>query len=294
MSTTLNLQFDIEKRRKTEKVLANIYSLPAIPEIMQETSRLLDDPSTSTASLAKLIGKDQGLASRILTIANSALYGLPRKVSTIDFALLVIGYKDTKNIVVALSLMEAFKNKSDANLNYKNVWVHSYMVGGTARKLATDNGMKNTGEAFVAGLLHDLGIPVIHKYLHSMFLSVINSVSNEGMKFLEAEAFHLGLTHQEVGGFLGEKWNLPPSLCEVIQHHHDPLSATLNPELTAIVHLADYAVNLLDIGGIIWDKEVELQEEVLHRFGFSNVEQLTKYITDFKPILEQEIQLIKY
>ncbi|MBI5726869.1 MAG: HDOD domain-containing protein [Ignavibacteriales bacterium] len=294
MPTSLNLTIDVEKRRKTEKILANIYSLPAIPEIMFETSRLLDDPSTSTAALARLIGKDQGLASRILSIANSALYGLPRKVSTIDFALLVIGYKDTKNIVVALSLMEAFKNKSDVNLNYKNVWIHSYMVGGTARKIATDNGMRNSGEAFVGGLLHDLGIPVIHKYLHSMFLNIINSVNNEGLRFLEAEAFHLGLTHQDVGGFLGEKWNLPPALCEVIQFHHDPVSAVINPELTAVVHLADYAVNMLEEGKITWDKDIELDEEVMKKYGFTTPEQLGSFIKGYKPVLDEEIQLIKY
>ena len=294
MSNEINIQsVDLEKRKKTEKILSNIFSLPAITEIMQEASRMLDDPTTSTAELARLIGRDQGLSSRILSIANSSLYGLPRKVATIDFALLVIGYKDTKNIVIALSLMEAFKNKNDANLNYKNVWVHSYSVGGAARKLAGDLGFKFSGEAFVAGLLHDFGIPVIHKYLHTSFINIIDSVNKDGKSFLEAEALHLGLTHQDIGRFLGERWNLPASLCDVLGYHHTPELAVNNLDLVSIVHIADYAVNLIGDNGIIWDKDIKLSPEASERLKLKEADIVT-FINDFKVTLDQEIQVVKY
>lgn len=284
---------DAEKRAKTEKILANIYSLPAISEIMHEAAKMLDDPATSTAELARLIGRDQGLSSRILSIANSSLYGLPRKVATIDFALLVIGYKDTKNIVIALSLMEAFKNKNDANLNYKNVWIHSYSVGGVARKLAADLGFRFSGEAFVAGLLHDFGIPVIHKYLHSAFVSIIDSVNNDGKSFLEAEALHLGITHQEIGKFLGERWNLPLSLCDVLYHHHNPELANEFADLVSVVHVADWAVNLSNAGSIVWDKDIKLSPVACERLKITEAEIVT-FMNEFKPLLDQEIQVIKY
>ncbi len=288
------LTIDAEKKNKTEKILANIYSLPAITEIMHEASRMLDDPTSSTADLARLIGRDQGLSSRILSIANSSLYGLPRKVATIDFALLVIGYKDTKNIVVALALMEAFKTKNDANLNYKNVWVHSYSVGGVARKLSSELGFKFSGEAFVAGLLHDFGIPVIHKYLHSAFLNIINSVNNDNKTFLEAEALHLGLTHQEIGKLLGERWNLPSSLCEVLAFHHAPELAKDYIDLVSIVHVADYAMKLSESGGsIIWDTDISLNQFACERLKI-NEDEIVKFMAEYKPILDQELQLIKY
>ncbi len=288
------VSIDVEKKNKTEKILANIYSLPAISEIMHEASRMLDDPSTSTVDLARLIGRDQGLSSRILSIANSSLYGLPRKVATIDFALLVIGYKDTKNIVIALALMEAFKTKNDANLNYKSVWVHSYSVGGVARKLATDLGFKFSGEAFVAGLLHDFGIPVIHKYLHSAFLNIINSVNNESKTFLEAEAINLGLTHQEIGKLLGERWNLPASLCEVLAYHHTPELAKDFIDLVCIVHVADYAMKLSESGGsIIWDQDISLSQFACDRLKIDE-EVIVKFMVEYKMLLDQELQLIKY
>ncbi len=294
MANDLNISAgDAEKRAKTEKVLTNIYSLPAISEIMYEASRMLDDPTTSTSDLARLIGRDQGLSSRILSIANSSLYGLPRKVATIDFALLVIGYKDTKNIVIALSLMEAFKNKNDANLNYKNVWIHSYSVGGVARKLSTDLGFRFSGEAFVAGLLHDFAIPVIHKYLHGAFVSIIDSVNNDNKPFLEAEAQHLGMTHQEIGRFLGERWNLPTSLCDVLLYHHTPELSKEFCDLASIVHVADYAVNLTNSSNIVWDKDLKLSPAACERLKITE-EEVLKFINDFKPTLEQEIQVIKY
>ncbi len=282
-----------DKKAKTEKVLQNIYMLPSIPAIMIEVSRLLDNPASSTAAIAKIIGKDQGLATRLLSTANSALYGLPRKVSTLEFALLVIGYQDTKNIVVALSLMEAFKNKSDQYLNYSDVWIHAFMVAGTAKKLASELGMKNANELFVAGLLHDIGVPVIHKYMHSSFLSIINHLENSESSFYDSEIATLGLSHQEIGGFLAEKWNLPANLCEILKNHHTPLNAGMNKTAAAIVHLSDYAINLLSPKNI-WERGITLNQEALNLTGIHGEAQLINFIEELKPSLEQEAQILKY
>jgi HD-like signal output (HDOD) protein len=143
-----------EQRKKSELTLSNVYNLPAMSATMLEVSKLLDDPSTNTAALSKIIGKDQGLSTKILSIANSPLYGLTRKVSTIDFAILIIGYQDIKNIVVALTMVDSFKNKSDKYLDQNSFWQHSMLAGTAAKRVAEDLGFRIGSEAFVAGLLH--------------------------------------------------------------------------------------------------------------------------------------------
>lgn len=282
------------KRQKSETVLSNIYALPGLPNVMFEATRLLDDPSTTTATLSKIIGRDQGLATKLLSIANSTLYGLPRKVSTIDFAILVIGYKDTKNIIIALSLMEAFKNKNDAYLNYHDLWMHSYLVGGIAKRIAADLGCRLAGEAYVGGLLHDLGIPVIHKYLHTGFISILDMMAQTNCTALEAETEVLGLTHQEVGKFLTEKWNLPAVLVDVVANHHQPMQAKVDPELCAIIHLSDYLVNHLHCGDLFYDTGITLDLQAVERFGFKEEKQVLDFIADYAPLLTQELQTFKF
>lgn len=281
-----------EKRKKTEMVLANIYNLPAMSNIMMEVSKLLDDPSTNTNLLSKMIGRDQGLATKILSIANSPLYGLPRKVSTIDFAILIIGYMDIKNIVIALSMIESFKNKTDKNLNQNEFWLHSVISGNASKRIASDLGLKIGGEAFVAGLLHDLGIPVIHKYFHSAFENIV-SKSTDCESTLTNEFEELGLTHQDVGNFLAKKWNLPDELCDAILHHHKPSDCESNAELASVIHIADYATQRLQTGGFYWDNNYPLDMNVIDILKLDNEAKLNELIDSYLELFQQDTNNFK-
>jgi HD-like signal output (HDOD) protein len=290
----METQVYLEKRRKTEKLLDNIYSLPVISEVMYQTAKMLDDPATSTTKLAKMIGQDQGLSTKLLSIANSPLYGLPRKVATIDFAILVIGYQDIKNILISLSMMEAFKIKNDENLNYHDLWLHSFLTGTLARRISLDMGFNFGGESFVAGLLHDMGISVVHKYFHSIFLKILRTTKSGEKSFLEAEFDELGLTHQEIAKFLTEKWNLPSSLSDAVLFHHSPSKAFINNELVAIIHLSDYAINSYQLKNFYWDDDLCLDPTVIDVLRFKDNEHLENFIQNYKEPAQEEIKLIKF
>jgi HD-like signal output (HDOD) protein len=281
-----------ERRKKTEKVLSNVSTLPSIPEVMFEVTKLLDDPMTSTTNLSKIIGKDQGLVTKILSIANSPLYGLSRRVSTVDYAIIILGNQEIKNMVIALSMMEAFKNKNDRVLNYKDFWVHSILTGAAARRLAVELKYENAGEAFVAGLLHDLGISVMHKYLHSSFMAIIELVKNEEMNFLEAEYDQLGLTHADIARHLAEQWNFPPSLCDAISFHHKPAECKVDKQLTALIHVADYMVNQVAPGNFFWDDFLTPDPFVCDVFQLDDISELNEYIEKYRPLLEDEIKTV--
>lgn len=283
-----------QKRKKTELILSNIYNLPAMSSVMLEVSKLLDDPSTGTSRLSKMIGRDQGLATKILSIANSPLYGLPRKVSTIDFAILIIGYQDIKNIVIALSMIESFKNKTDKNLNQKDFWLHSVVCGNGAKRIAEDKNIKLSGEAFVSGLLHDLGIPVIHKYFHSSFEEIVKKVNEKGYSYLDAELETIGYNHQDIGGFLSKKWNLPSQLSESITNHHSPLNESSNIQLNSLVHFADYMTQYLEVGKFYWDNSLELIPEAAKVLGFSSVAEAESFMNNYKSLFQEEAESLRF
>jgi HD-like signal output (HDOD) protein len=279
----------LERRQKSELALANVYNLPAMSATMLEVSKLLDDPSTNTAALSKIIGRDQGLSTKILSIANSPLYGLTRKVSTIDFAILIIGYQDIKNIVVALTMVDSFRNKSDKYLDQNSFWMHSMLAGTASKRVAEDLGFRIGSEAFVAGLLHDLGLPVMHKFFKSEFELIVNDFRDNEVPVLEAEVKHLGLDHQEIGNYLATKWSLPEHLTASILYHHKPSNAPEKDVLTSIVHLVDYMTQKLEIGGYYLDQGYELDESVLDTLGIGSLEELDAFVESYRELFTEEL-----
>ncbi len=277
-----------ERREKSQVALASVYNLPAMSATMLEVSQLLDDPSTNTTVLSKVIGKDQGLSTKVLSIANSPLYGLTRKVSTIDFAILIIGYQDIKNIVVALTMVESFKNKSDKYLDQNEFWTHSMIAGTAAKKIAEDLGHKIGSEAFVAGLLHDLGVPVMHKFFRDEFAAIVTEIEEQETELLVTEEKHLGMTHQEIGKFLATKWHLPEHLSNAIEFHHKP-SMNEDDVLTSVVHLVDYMLNKLEVGNFYLDKGIELDESVVSVLGISPDQDMDEFVESYREIFTEEI-----
>jgi HD-like signal output (HDOD) protein len=291
----LKLASTIQQRReKTELVLANIYNLPPIPKAMTEAMELLDNSSASISTLTSVISRDQGLVTKILTIANSPLYGLQRKVTSIDFAVMVLGFTELKNIISVLSMAESFKNKTDKYLDQKEFWLHSYLTGSAAKRLSEDLDFPNSGEAFVAGFLHDMGITVIHKYFHSHFIEIHKLVSESNVSFLEAEYEVLGMNHQEIGNFLAEKWNFPEILCDVILNHHSPKSSSLNKVLSSIIHLADYMTQKLQIGNSYWDEKLELNLDDAEFLRFRDPEELDRFIKSYEELFAYQAKAVRF
>ena len=284
----MNEQLLQERRKKSEIALSNVYNLPAMSTTMLQVSKLLDDPSTNTSALSKLIGQDQGLSTKILSIANSPLYGLARKVSTIDFAILIIGYQDIKNIVVALTMVDSFKNKSDMYYDQKLFWKHSMLSGAASKRVAEDLGFRIGSEAFVCGLLHDLGIPVIHKFFKYEFEKIIQEFNESEQSILEIEKNNLGLDHQEIGNFLAAKWHLPEHIANTIAYHHNPSKSTEKDVLTSIVHLVDYMTNKLEIGNYFMDKRMELDLSALEVLGVPTGDDFDNFVENYRELFEAE------
>lgn len=283
-----------QKKEKTEMVLMNVASLPVIPKVMSEALKLLDNQFTTAAELTKVIMKDQALVTKLLTIANSPLYGLQRKVTTVDFAIMILGHKELRGIISALSISEAFKNKTDKYLNQKQFILHSYLTGTAARKLSQDFGFKNSGEAFITGFLHDIGFSVMHRYMHSNFVKLFELVESNTCSLQEAEYEVNGMTHEEIGSYLLDKWNFPVEITNTVCHHHNPDETIKSPILGTIVNLADYMTLKLKIGEFTFDNNLTLSPSTMKKFNFENEFDVERYMKEYKDIFWSQLDFIRF
>lgn len=279
---------------ETFKLLLEMKNLPSIPKVMLEVQVLLRNEAHNTVRLAGIVGKDQGLTTKILMIANSPLYGLQRKVSSLEFAIMLLGVNEVSNIVTALSLAETIKVDNVVGLNFMDFWTHSMLVGTAAKDIAKRLGFFDlSGDAFVGGMLHDLGIQLTARCFPDQFQKVIETVENEKIAFKDAEERFLGLTHQEIGGFISRKWNLPPHLINSLMFHHNPYGAMDSPIVPYIVHLADCMTQEFGIANVMWDEGLEFDKTIGKVLKFENEEQFKEFVADYESMFKETADSIK-
>ncbi len=161
-----------------------------------------------------------------------------------------------------------------------------------SKRIADDLGYQASGEVFTAGLLHDLGIPIIYKFFNKEFKQIVKSVNEENLTFLEAEEKYLGVTHQDVGRFLVDKWNLPNAIADVISFHHKPSEAENNKELVTLIHLADFMTKQLMIGNFSWDDTNTLDPNTIEILRLGDEEYLENFIYSYKELFENQLEVI--
>ncbi len=235
--------------QRIRKVTESIISLPTLPTVVSKMIELVDNPKTSAASLARLISTDQALTAKILKLANSAYYGFPREISTVNMAIVVLGFNTVKDMGLSLSVFQVFK-EAEVNkaFDVSKFWEHCVGCGAAARMMARRLKYRYVGEAFVAGLLHDIGKVVLNQYVHKEFMEILALTSDGTMSLDDAEDKVIGTRHSQIGSWLAEKWNLPKIIVESITYHHEPWEAQNEPLLVAIVTIANYLCHCNSIG----------------------------------------------
>lgn len=268
----------------------SIIQLPALPSVAMEVVEMVDNPKTSASKLGRVISSDQALTAKVLKIANSPFYGFPKKISTVDFAIIILGFDALKEIVISISLISSLQKKGDKYFSAKAFWDHSISSGVIARRLARDLGYRVSGEVFVGGLLHDMGISVLSRYFNDEFKRIVEVVRETELTFLEAEESILGVTHAQVGGWLAERWNLPDHLIEAVSNHHTPSEAELNPNLVALIHCADVLANRISPEPVEFDKGIDFDKKALEMLRLNDESALNQYVADYSAIIQEDIE----
>ena len=224
-----------------EKKLAD---LPPLPVVVTRIMQTINDPGTSAEDLNHLISMDQGLSSKVLRIVNSSYYGYPKRISTITHAVVILGFNTVRNLVLGVSAFGVLSQKSmPYGLNRTKFWEHSIAVGVGANILAKKRLPKNRSvpdEAFIGGLLHDVGALFLDSYFPVQYAVSMAFAAREQRTSREAEGIVLGIDHVLVGNRIAEHWNFPPNLIAMIGGHHDPSRFRDHYEQVAMVQAADW------------------------------------------------------
>lgn len=278
---------------KSEAILKKIQDvtiLPPIPRVLQEITQLFSDPSISARKIEMLIEKDPSLTVKVLSVANSPLFGLRRSVTNIGSAVLILGYQEIKSIVTSIKMAAALKMKSDKYFDPDIFLNHSLITGILTQRMSKDLGFNFDGDGFTAGMLHDMGIVILHEHFPQEFSQIAEYAAQNKVPFLQAEYNTLGLSHQEIGEFLADKWSLPAVLSDVLQFHHKPGYSKENNFLTSILHLADYAVSKFDSERILWDSDYVLDDAAADMLNFLSKDELNDFVEAYR---EDYLELAK-
>ncbi|NWF90133.1 MAG: HDOD domain-containing protein [Ignavibacteriaceae bacterium] len=272
----------LSKAEQTLQQIQTITNLPAVPKVLQEISQLFNLPRISLKQVGNIVEKDPALTVKVLSVANSPLYGLRRNVKSIDSAVLILGIQEIKSIVTSIKMTSTIKMKPDKFFDPNKFWHHSMSVGMLAQRMAKDLGFSFEGDCFVAGMLHDMGILVMHEFLSKDFNLIKDETKSNNCSFLEKEYEVLGLSHQEIGEFLTQKWALPPVYSDALRFHHRPGDSKENNFLTSILHIADFAISQFHINGVVWDENYALDDSVIELLNFLSKENFVEFIETYR------------
>lgn len=221
------------------KLFKDISDLPTIPAIVSRVISQLDSQEAEPDNIADLILSDQVLAARVIRVVNSPLYRPASQITSVKRALLYLGFKSIREMILTSYFIDGFKGKEQP-FDMNTFWMHSFSVGAISRRIATMVGYGDVEKAYLVGIIHDIGKVFLGHYCKAEYGRMLNGINNTSSTTHEAEYEFLGTTHSEVGLCLAQRWNFPSSYCDVISYHHASEMATEDPLLTAIVSLADF------------------------------------------------------
>jgi HD-like signal output (HDOD) protein len=228
-------------------------------------------------NITDFLAQDKPLAAQCLHMANSPLFGRRQKVESLRAAVVSLGFDHISDIAMSCGVLNLLP-AGNASLDPVAFWEHSLGCALVCRRLARETGLCDPGKAYLAGLLHDLGIIVHLWVLPLQFRTAFEIAKAEGTPLHESEQRLLGFTHCDSGSLLAESWGLAPDLIEVVTHHHSPEKSSQDSGLVALVHIADLLCRMSGLNyGYAEQRQVNLFEDA----GFTLLAQSSSSLKHF-------------
>jgi putative nucleotidyltransferase with HDIG domain len=269
-----------------DTIVNDVTSLPQFPENILLVQKLIGDPKSDMANIARQISMDPALTADLLKIVNSAQYMLAKKVDSIAEAVKLVGIRGIKNLLYSYGTQKILGDESQ---DKKQLWEHSYKTAFYAFNLIK-NFKKDTSlldDVYVGGILHDMG-KIVFSNVHPELLSKIKAFCTEkNMPPSTFEDLAAGMNHAEIGALIASKWNFPENLVMTIRFHHDPLSAP--PEYSGMVETV-YLANMLceyEVGNVTFE---QFEPAVLENFGITSKKQIESLLERFSMGFKRENQ----
>jgi len=233
------------------QLLAETHELPVLPQVAIQLGELTAGSGASSIDIERTVSADPGMAAKVLALANSAYYGMPKRISSLREAVMFLGPQALRELVADCHNFTRFMGKSDTlSLARRGVWRHSLETASCARFLTTRipaaQDCFTPEEAQTAGLLHDVGITLLDRQRHETYVMIVERAAADNRRFSDVEAEYLPFGHGLAAAAMANRWNFPAPLCEAIAFHHTPRAAEVNPRLCSLIWLADQAAHFVD------------------------------------------------
>lgn len=270
---------EFQANREMDKIVSSMGELPSSPAVVNQVMSMTSDFNADVQTLSRALSADQSITAKVLKLSNSSFYGRASSVSTLDEAIMILGFFSLRSLVVATATHDMF-DSSNPNSPENKLWEHSLATAMCARSLAKRIKHPHSEEAFIAGLMHDLGKLIFLQKMPGEYQSVTESISGFEESCLQSERDHFGFDHAQLGRVLMTKWSFPARLVDAVQHHHQPQMGGSTPtevSLDCIVHLADAMTRnmgvafgeepIADLGALPSAQKLGLDTETLERMS---------------------------
>ncbi len=268
-----------------EKAVAAVGDLATLPEVTIRIIEIVEDAKSTARDLHDVIKNDPALSVKVLKVVNSAFYGLPGQVASVDRAIILLGLSAVKNIAIAASIARLFKGKRiSEQFSAADLWRHSVAVAVAARSIAKlSPHAVMTDEIFVAGLIHDIGMLIERQVFCEEFTQVVDECTGSEIDFMECERRIIGADHQAFGVGLTTKWKFPRHLRAAVGFHHNPeaLSVELR-NIATLLQMADVVCCQERLGFYLTAQHNAITQEMLDGLGVTeeNLTELREILPD--------------
>lgn len=227
-------------RNRVQGILDAVERVRPLPVSVARIVQAMDDPMVSAEQIAHLLKLDQALAADVLRLSNAASFAGVNRTGSVQDAVVRLGFARIKALVMAAATSTLLTQRlSGYGLAGHELWNHAVETASLARFVAGAVRYANLEEAYVAGLLHDIGKLVLDQYVRGGFALLVEVMRAQKLQLWQAEEQIFGMDHGAVGGLMATKWQFPIALIEAIRCHHWPSLARTQPELAAVVNIAD-------------------------------------------------------
>lgn len=218
-----------------KKRINAVSDLLTLPDVVTKINTMVRDNRTSAADITLVISRDIALSAKVLRLVNSPFYGFNRRITSINYAIVILGFNAIRNLALSAFMFDLYRSRAEG-FDSRSFWRFSISCAAVAQAIAAKLGFVKPEDAFMAGLLHDIGIVIMSQHFRDDFARIIRRCQEDDCSLLEAEAKELDYTHREVGALLLDRWNLPAEMIDAVREYAyvDENSG----KISAIVHLA--------------------------------------------------------
>lgn len=293
MTTAVFAKDETGRRAVAAAAVASLKRFSMLPEVTLRIVEIVRDKRATAADLHRIVSTDPALCMRIMKVVNSAFYGLPQPIASLERAIVVLGGEAIKNIAMAASFGRIVREGfAGSGSSAKALWVHSLAVAAAAKSVAESSGRADPGEAFLCGLLHDVGFLVEMRHDPKGLLTVAEARAGGGRWLTALEDEVYGANHQDFGRALCEHWQLPVRIRNPIGWHDHPLELGEESRATACaVYVADRLAAAAGLGFLAGDEAEEIDSNVVSFLGigaaelFSIIEALPGMTSELRQVL---------